>query len=83
MQLETIQNFSAFDRATETSEIKEDSGIIIVEPAVKTLACGEIGAGALAELDDIIRAVNKCLVKRESGFLTSSRNSDVSNVEKA
>ena len=59
MQLETIQKFAAGD----TSEDKSSEGVFIVEPAVKTLACGEVGAGALADLDDIICTVKKCLVQ--------------------
>jgi phosphopantothenoylcysteine decarboxylase len=80
MQLETIKRFTTLSLAIGRNEINDDAGIIIVEPAVKTLACGETGAGALAELDDIIRAVNKCLVKRESDFSTAIINNDVSNL---
>ena len=35
--------------------------VTIVEPVVKKLACGDIGAGALADLDDIIDRVKNCL----------------------
>ena len=36
---------------------EEDGGVAVVEPATKTLACGEVGVGALAELDDLVAAV--------------------------
>lgn len=65
MQLETIQKFTGLKSPIDNSEINKDGGIIIVEPAIKTLACGETGAGALAELDDIIHAVNKCLLNKD------------------
>ena len=51
-QLETIKKFSS-----------DENGVVVIEPVVKTLACGEIGAGALAELDDIISTVKKCMVQ--------------------
>lgn len=35
------------------------SVVNVVQPVSKTLACGEIGVGALAELDDIVSAVAK------------------------
>ena len=57
---------------------KDERSVIVVEPAVKTLACGETGAGALAELDDIVRAVSKCLAQRESDGRTTNTNIDVS-----
>lgn len=52
-QLNTIKNF-AIGRG-------EQEGVLIVEPAVKTLACGDVGAGALAGLDDILTTVSSCL----------------------
>jgi phosphopantothenoylcysteine decarboxylase len=81
MQLETIKKFSGFDPAIGSNESKEERGVIIVEPAVKILACGETGAGALAELDDIIRAVRKCLVRWESYGRTANSNNDVRHLE--
>ena len=53
-QLTTIQSFWNL----ETSNQNE---IHVVEPQVKTLACGEVGTGALAPVDDILEAVTKCL----------------------
>lgn len=50
-QLKSIQSFWS-----ETREPR--NGIHVVEPQVKTLACGEVGTGALASVDSILRAVN-------------------------
>lgn len=52
-QLETIQSFWNL----ETNATNE---ICIVEPQEKTLACGEVGTGALASIDDILEAVSRC-----------------------
>mmetsp|Transcript_14181 Transcript_14181/g.23116 ORF Transcript_14181/g.23116 Transcript_14181/m.23116 type:complete len:129 (-) Transcript_14181:738-1124(-) len=86
MQLETIQHFFTGVEKTvvgdDNGEFKGGGGVIIVEPAVKTLACGEVGAGALAELDDIICAVKKCLVQWDADGCIAANN-DVSYVEDA
>ncbi|CAB9510958.1 Phosphopantothenoylcysteine decarboxylase [Seminavis robusta] len=37
------------------------SGVFIVEPQVKTLACGEVGKGAMASVDNILSAVRSAL----------------------
>jgi phosphopantothenoylcysteine decarboxylase len=50
-QVQTIQSFS--------------SSIYVVQPQAKELACGEIGNGALATVDDIINATKKCLLTRQ------------------
>lgn len=52
LQLTTIQSFWN----TNNSRRNE---IHIVEPQVKTLACGEVGTGALASVDDILEVVEK------------------------
>ena len=66
-QLETIKKFTRMKKDDDKSNNqKEESRVHIVEPAVKTLACGEIGAGALADLDDIISTVKRCLMKWEN-----------------
>lgn len=39
----------------------QDLGVRIVEPIEKNLACGEIGMGAMAEVDAILDAVNLAL----------------------
>ena len=44
---------------------EEDGGVAVVEPATKTLACGEVGVGALAELDDLVAAVRTRLAPWE------------------
>ena len=40
----------------------EDKGaVVVVQPVAKTLACGDVGVGAMAELDDIIFTAKQCL----------------------
>ena len=76
-QLETVQQFATCTR--DDKESKEGRSVVIVEPAVKTLACGDVGAGALAELDDVISSVEKCLVNWGIDACTETANKDVSN----
>lgn len=64
--LNTISSFS-----------KDDTGVVIVEPGVKTLACGEIGVGALAELDVIIHSMTDCLTNNIR--IAQNREEDVSH----
>lgn len=52
VQLNTVKSFAG--------EESKDS-VVVVQPVAKTLACGEIGVGALAELDDIISTVEQCM----------------------
>lgn len=67
-QLDAVRGFAAAGEA-------DGGGVAIVEPAVKRLACGEVGAGALAELDDIICAVKKHLVQWNlSGCIEASND---------
>ena len=63
--IDTISSFS-----------KDDTGVVIVEPGVKILACGEVGVGALAELDLIIHAVTDCLMNNRQ---IAQSEQDVSN----
>jgi len=63
--IDTIRSFS-----------KDDTGVVIVEPGVKILACGEVGVGALAELDLIIHAVTDCLMNNRQ---IAQSEQDVSN----
>mmetsp|Transcript_13131 Transcript_13131/g.26809 ORF Transcript_13131/g.26809 Transcript_13131/m.26809 type:complete len:307 (-) Transcript_13131:37-957(-) len=63
MQLDTIQNFC---KLGATKRLEQQNLVSIVDPAVKTLACGEVGAGALADLDDIISAAKKYLKPSKS-----------------
>jgi len=72
-QIETIQKFSNSSRLPQRCDAEAHEGVIIVEPAVKKLDCGEVGAGALADLDNIMNAVSKCLSRR--GFVSSSKDS--------
>jgi phosphopantothenoylcysteine decarboxylase len=64
LQLKTIQGFWNANRVTavngEASTSRE--GVLIVAPQVKVLACGEVGDGALAPVESIIRTVGKLLV---------------------
>lgn len=59
VQLKTIQGFW---NATSTACAQNE--IHVVSPQVKELACGEVGAGALASVDDILQAVNECCARR-------------------
>lgn len=70
-QLDAIR---CFGKGAGTAADGDDSIVKIVEPMVKKLACGDIGAGALAELDDILHCVNKCL-----GLDSSHSNGNVSS----
>ena len=79
IQLGTIVKWS--DPVIGNNASKDERSVIVVEPAVKTLACGDTGAGALAELDDIVRAVSKCLAQRESDGRTANANINVSHLE--
>lgn len=47
-QLDEVQSFG-----------RKDSSVHIVAPQVKLLACGELGNGALAEVDEIIGSVRQ------------------------
>jgi len=50
--------------ATQNSlEILKKNGALIVEPVLKTLACGDVGKGGLANLEVIVEAVIKRLSK--------------------
>lgn len=53
-QLATIQSFWNTKRSGDQNEIH------VVEPQVKTLACGEVGTGGLASVDDILVAIARC-----------------------
>lgn len=84
MQLETIRQFTgAKELHGYGKESKGENGVITVEPAVKTLACGEVGAGALAELNDIISAMKKCLIQWHTNAGTEKANNDVSYLTNA
>jgi phosphopantothenoylcysteine synthetase/decarboxylase len=58
-QLTTIQKFSA---------VQEEplSVIQVVAPMVKTLACGEVGQGAMASVSDIVQAVQSALERQQN-----------------
>ena len=58
-QLSTIQGFWNSSKTNTTSLMK--NCIQVVAPQVKTLACGEVGDGALASVDTIVGAVKECL----------------------
>jgi phosphopantothenoylcysteine decarboxylase len=65
-QLETIKGFAKKGQdptcCTRIS-LQENNrgGVTIVSPQVKTLACGEIGNGAMASADDILRIVHDAM----------------------
>jgi phosphopantothenoylcysteine decarboxylase len=56
-QLKTIQGFWN----TTKNPL---NGIVSIEPQEKKLACGEIGNGALASVDNIVSAVTRILAER-------------------
>lgn len=56
-QLSTIQGFWSSSKTTSLGK----NGIQVVPPQAKTLACGELGNGALASVDTIVKAVKKNL----------------------
>jgi phosphopantothenoylcysteine decarboxylase len=52
-QLTTLQGFWNAERSLQNE-------IHVVAPQVKVLACGEVGTGALASVEDILQAVEEC-----------------------
>lgn len=56
-QLETIQKF--WNDGTP-------NGVVVVAPQVKTLACGEVGNGALASVDQILASVEDSITRHFS-----------------
>lgn len=68
--LSTIQGFSNTARSAgpqcignhgDTNALVDTNAVRIIEPQVKTLACGEIGNGALASVDDILQVVSDAM----------------------
>jgi len=70
-QLLTMQGFWNSDRGNgrqlkgedENKNSHDENLIRIISPQVKTLACGEIGNGALASVDEILHFVSDCCLK--------------------
>lgn len=54
MHLDTVKSF-----AREGGE----GAVVVVQPVAKTLACGDVGVGAMADLDDIISTAKQCLTQ--------------------
>lgn len=46
-------------------DILKENSIKIVDPVCKTLACGDVGKGALADIDDIIYAIKRATFEDE------------------
>jgi len=71
-QLTTIQRFwkhpdnNKNNNTNPSSTTSTQNGVVIVAPQVKTLACGELGNGALASVDDILQAVKDALPMMQS-----------------
>ena len=69
-QLDIVRGFgmgSCSNNDTSAANDNDDGSCVkIVEPVVKKLACGDVGAGALAELEDIISCVERCLDQQYS-----------------
>jgi len=59
-QLKTIKSFGMGAMEGKEEDCK-DGLIHVVDPTVKTLACGELGSGALADISDIVLAVEHSL----------------------
>lgn len=57
-QLETIQKFWNNEKEPGGS-----NNVIVISPQIKTLACGEVGNGALASVDQILASVEGALTK--------------------
>ena len=58
-QLDVVKGFGMSSASCSNGNL--DSVVMVVEPVVKKLACGDVGAGALAEVEDIVECVQKCL----------------------
>lgn len=54
IQLQTIQSFWNSQRDSRP-------GAFVVAPQIKTLACGEVGDGGLASVDEIVKHVREVL----------------------
>lgn len=54
--LTAIQGF-ATTTTTTTNSNHQSGGVVVIEPMVKSLACGEVGNGALAPVSDILSVV--------------------------
>jgi len=52
------------------NEERGKNEIVVIEPMVKVLACGEVGVGALAELNDIIEVTKHCLINHNRADLS-------------
>lgn len=70
LQLKTVQEFwnhSHSNLLRETTAVNDNnsqiniSGVKIIAPQTKALACGEVGDGALATVDDILNAVQETI----------------------
>jgi phosphopantothenoylcysteine synthetase/decarboxylase len=57
-QMATIQSFWNTE--------KNSNGVIRIDPQVKTLACGEVGDGALASVDLIISSVQLAVALKQN-----------------
>jgi phosphopantothenoylcysteine decarboxylase len=72
-QLHVIMDFEKDDKTgsstdgftTNAANTSSNNGCLrqirVVDPQVKMLACGEVGAGAMADISDIINAAQSCL----------------------
>jgi len=57
----TTTTTTAATTTTVRTTVTQPNQIIVVEPQEKTLACGEVGTGALANVSDILEAVKLCI----------------------
>lgn len=60
-----LSQFKSFGRNTNSNDLgRYESLVRIVEPQSKTLACGEIGVGAMADVSLIVDVVHNVLVHK-------------------
>lgn len=59
-QLSSVQSFWNASNPLHTSS-EQKQGVRIIAPQVKTLACGEVGNGAMAAVVDIIHAIEAAI----------------------
>lgn len=61
-QLSSVQSFWNHKKSPHNNNVSNTDdkrqGVVIIAPQVKTLACGEVGNGALAAVDEILSAVS-------------------------
>ena len=70
-QLDTLRSFGQHYPGEATANSSSSSSVRVIPPQSKMLACGEVGDGALAPTDAIVRAVKDAL--RDFGIAADER----------